>query len=51
VVIPVLGHIPGFYAVASAALALLFCGLRLLIWSVREILDLLRDLRKFRRGN
>ncbi|HTR76140.1 MAG TPA: hypothetical protein VMH33_12875 [Solirubrobacterales bacterium] len=48
--VPVLGHVPGFFAIASASLALSVGVVRFLAWSIHELLDVLRDLRRFRRG-
>jgi hypothetical protein len=45
-----LGHLPGFFPIGFAALGLFSLALRIAIWSAREVLDLLRDLREFRRG-
>ncbi|HVV89030.1 MAG TPA: hypothetical protein VHB53_00920 [Solirubrobacterales bacterium] len=49
--ITVIRDVPGFYAVASAILALCFGVLKLLFWSAHSVLDLLRDWREFRRGD
>jgi hypothetical protein len=47
---PILTHVPHFYAVGAVTIIILFGTLRILVWFAREALDLLRDLREFRRG-
>jgi hypothetical protein len=48
--IPVLGHLPEFYAVGSAVLALLYWAVKVATGSIHDILDARRDWREFRRG-
>ena len=48
--IPIFGHLPGLYVATSVALGLFFGVSRATIRLAHEFLDLLRDLREFRRG-
>jgi len=50
VLIPVLGHVPDIYVAASLSLSFLAGVVGLVTWGTHRVLDALRDVRRFRRG-
>jgi hypothetical protein len=47
--VPVLGHVPDFYVISYAALALVYSTVKVATGSTHRILRALRDWRDFRR--